>query len=270
MSTLLKQVGAAAEQDRPTLGKAANDAKAFLWSAFRDKQRRLDPGRRGEHTADAAPEPTGESIDGSPPLPTGGSTDGLPPLHAWFLGPKAEHADLWQELLSYTFQDYAHWRRNYFPGDPVTISRVRRREPETSSWTDGLTTHLDRALNDLKAHFPFYSPRYIAHMLSEQTLPSVLGYFAGMLYNPNNVTDEAAPVTVALELEVGKMIAEMLGYDPDKSWAHLCSGGTVANLEALWVARTAQFIPFVVREYAQRNRKTSGSRSRPPTVPKWM
>ncbi len=194
LPALLKQVGAAPKQDRPTLGKAANEAKDSLWSAFRDKQHQLDPGRR-EEPDDAAPEPTG------------GSTDGLPLLHAWFLGPKAENADLWQELLSYTFQDYAHWRRNYFPGDPVTISRVRRREPETSSWTDGLTTHLDGALNDLKAHFPFYSPRYIAHMLSEQTLPSVLGYFAGMLYNPNNVTDEAAPVTVNLELEVGKMVA---------------------------------------------------------------
>lgn len=247
LSALLKRVGAAAEQDKPTLGKAANEAKDSLWSAFGDKQGRLDPGRRGEPAADAAPE-LAAALE-----PTGGSTDGLPPLHAWFLGPKAEHADLWQELLSYTFQDYAHWRRNYFPGDPVTISRVRRREPETSSWTDGLTTHLDRALNDLKAHFPFYSPRYIAHMLSEQTLPSVLGYFAGMLYNPNNVTDEAAPVTVDLELQVGKMVAEMLGYDPRKTWAHLCSGGTVANLEALWVARTAQFTPFVVRDYA-RNR----------------
>lgn len=82
-------------------------------------------------------------------------------------------------------------------------------------------------------------------MLSEQTLPSVLGYFAAMLYHPNNVTDEAAPVTVKLELEVGQMVAEMLGYNPRTAWTHLCSGGTVANLETLWVARAAQFVPFV-------------------------
>ena len=169
------------------------------------------------------------------------------PVISWFLGPKAEQSELWQNLLIYVFQDYANWRRNYFPHDPVTISHGRRRRHEAA--IDQINTKLDSILGELKAHFPFYSPRYIAHMLSEQTLPSVLGYFAGMLYNPNNVTDEAAPVTVKLELEVGRMVSEMLGYKPYKSWAHICSGGTVANLEALWVARSAQFIPLIVKDY---------------------
>ncbi|MFN8458810.1 MAG: pyridoxal-dependent decarboxylase [Anaerolineae bacterium] len=172
-----------------------------------------------------------------------------PPLAAWFLGPKAEHSDLLLDLLTYILQDHMHWRRNYFPNDPVVISRERRREH--GLWQDQLNAHLDVILNNLKADFPFHSPRYIAHMLSEQTIPSILGYFAGMLYNPNNVTDEAAPVTVRLELEVGRMVAQMLGYNPKKAWAHLCSGGTVANLEALWVARMAQFVPFMVRDYCQ-------------------
>lgn len=165
---------------------------------------------------------------------------------AWFLGPKAEQGDLWEGLLTYVFRDYVHWRRNYYPGDPVTISR--RQMARQADWVDELHTTLDKVLGELKAHFPFYSPRYVGHMLSEQTLPSVLGYFAAMLYNPNNVTAEAAPVTVALELEAGRKIAEMLGFDPSTSWAHLCSGGTVANLEAFWVARLAQFAPLVARE----------------------
>lgn len=168
------------------------------------------------------------------------------PSDAWFLGPKAEHGELWEGLLSYIFRDYTHWRRNYSPGDPPTISRRQRARHE--DWLDELHTTLDRVLGELKAHFPFYSPRYVGHMLSEQTLPAVIGYFAGMLYNPNNVTAEAAPVTVALELEVGAMMSEMLGFDPETSWAHLCSGGTIANLEALWVARLAQFAPLVARE----------------------
>lgn len=107
-------------------------------------------------------------------------------------------------------------------------------------------------LNQLKSHFPFFSPRYVAHMLSEQTLPSVLGYFAGMLYNPNNVTNEAAPITVPLEIEVGKMVSKMLGYNPQTAWAHITSGGTVANIEALWVARTAQFNALMVQEFCKK------------------
>ncbi|MCB0284149.1 MAG: hypothetical protein KDF60_16295 [Calditrichaeota bacterium] len=174
------------------------------------------------------------------------------PLAAWFLGPKGEHSETWSELFHYIFDDYVYWRRNYFPQDPIVIDRMRRREHEP--WFDYMTSNLDNILNDLKAHFPFYSPRYIAHMLSEQTLPGVLGYFAGMLYNPNNVTDEAAPVTVRLELEVGRMIAKMIGYNPEKSWAHICSGGTVANIEALWVARMVQFIPLMVNEFVNREK----------------
>lgn len=175
------------------------------------------------------------------------------PLAAWFLGPRAENAPIWEELLTYIFRDYIHWRRNYFPTDPVVVDRVRRRSDSHEAWVDNLTTSLDLILNELKRHYPFHSPRYIAHMLSEQTLPSFLGYFAGMLFNPNNVTEEAAPITVQLELEVGEMISEMLGYNPKRSWAHICSGGTIANLEALWVARSAQFIPFIVREFCQKH-----------------
>lgn len=174
------------------------------------------------------------------------------PMAAWFLGPKAEHGDIWVEMINYIFQDYIHWRRNYFPEDPIVVNRIKRRQHEF--WFDKLTSEVDSVLNQLKSHFPFYSPRYIAHMLSEQTLPSVLGYFAGMLYNPNNVTDEAAPVTVPLELEVGKMVSEMLGYNPNTSWGHICSGGTIANTEALWVARTAQFNPLIVWEFCNKEK----------------
>jgi len=173
------------------------------------------------------------------------------PLTAWFLGPRAENAAVWTELLDHIFQDYVHWRRNYFPADPWIVGRLRRRSAEHESWLDLLTGHLDAILSELKFHFPLHSPRYNAHMVSEQSLPAVLGYFAGLLYNPNNVSGESAPITLALELEVGRMIAGMLGYDPRKSWAHICSGGTLATLEALWVARGAQFAPLVAREYCR-------------------
>lgn len=198
------------------------------------------------------------SIDVSPDMkeiPASSTTEDVPQnwlgrpsvLTGWFLGPKAEHSELWQKSIDYIFQDYIHWRRNYFPTDPVVVTRERRRHHE--QWIDRLNGNLDAILNELKAHFPFYSPRYIAHMLSEQTLPAILGYFAGMLYNPNNVTDEAAPVTVRLELEVGKMVAEMLGFNPKRAWTHICSGGTVANIEALWVSRMVQFVPLMIRDF---------------------
>lgn len=173
------------------------------------------------------------------------------PLSAWFLGPKSEQAGTWQEVFNYIFQDYAHWRRNYFPEDPQVLDRARRRSHDL--WFDKMSNELDSVLNRLKADYPFYSPRYLAHMMSEISMPSVMGYFAGMLYNPNNVTEEAAPVTTALEIEAGKMIAAMLGYDTRYSWSHITSGGTTANLEALWMARQTQWIPMMVFDICRRH-----------------
>ncbi len=170
---------------------------------------------------------------------------------AWFMGPKGEQNAIWEEFLVYILRDHSHWRRNNYPNDNAIFDRATIRQNE--EWVDKMTTELDKILAAFKSNNPNYSPRYLAHMVSEQTLPSVIGYMAGMLYNSNNVSGESSPVAVPMELEVGQMVANMLGYDGKLSWTHLTSGGTVANIEALWVARTAKFIPFTVREFCENN-----------------
>lgn len=59
---------------------------------------------------------------------------------------------------------------------------------------------------------PFFSPRYAAHMNSDTTLPAMLGYLIGMLYNQNNVAPEGGPLTTLLEHIVGKQLCHMLGF----------------------------------------------------------
>ena len=184
-------------------------------------------------------------------------------LAAWFLGPKAENAELEEKMILHILEDYFHWRRNYFPSDEILVTQSQRREQ--MAWNDDLFQQISEMLAGFRRHFPIYSPRYNAHMTADQTIPSVLGYFAGMLYNPNNVTPEAAPVTVEWELEVGADILRMLGYqappkDPPASgvktefgWAHVTSGGTVANLEALWAARNVRYFPLAVRDVCLRH-----------------
>jgi glutamate/tyrosine decarboxylase-like PLP-dependent enzyme len=53
--------------------------------------------------------------------------------------------------------------------------------------------------------------------------------------NPNNHALDGGPATAALEREVIAQIATMFGYGEDHL-GHLNSSGTIANLEALWVA----------------------------------
>lgn len=83
-------------------------------------------------------------------------------------------------------------------------------------------------------------------MLSETLIPAIAGFFATMLYNPNNVTSEVSPITTKWEIEVGKDFGTLMGYERDKCWGHITSGGTVANIEALWVARNLKYYPLAV------------------------
>lgn len=94
---------------------------------------------------------------------------------------------------------------------------------------------------------PFFSPRYAAHMLSEVSMPAMLGYLMALFYNPNNVAVEASPLTSVIEYDVGQQLCAMLGYNvngPDQderhdvtAWGHITCDGSVANLESMWYVR---------------------------------
>ena len=164
-------------------------------------------------------------------------------LRAWFLGPRAENAALVERLVTEAVRDHVFWRRNYHPEDGAVIRETDKRSPGYEDAVATLTQELMGLLAELKRDVPFFSGRYKGHMLWQQTIASQVGYFAAMLYNPNNVTTEAAPVTTRLELEVAAQLARMIGYEPARAWGHLTSGGTVANFEALWIARNIRYLP---------------------------
>jgi glutamate/tyrosine decarboxylase-like PLP-dependent enzyme len=167
-------------------------------------------------------------------------------LRAWFLGPRGENAELAERLLLEAFRDHVFWRRNHHPEDGFTIREADRRRPGYDEAVAVLVEELHGLLAALKRDVPFFSGRYQGHMLGEQTLAAQIGYFAGMLYNPNNVVAEASPVTTRLELEAAAQLAAMIGYDPATSWGHLTSGGTIANFEALWIARGVRYLPVTL------------------------
>src|SRR5690348_14410135 len=71
-----------------------------------------------------------------------------------------------------------------------------------------------------------------------------------MLHNPNNVSLEASPITTRYEMEVARNLARLMGYSGE-TWGHITSGGTIANFEALWIARNLKFFPIAVRDAAR-------------------
>ena len=184
------------------------------------------------------------------------SSDTIPvDLKALFLGPKAENADMVEQMLLNVYRDYVFWRRNFHPEDHVAILPEDQRSQSFETFVSRFRRELFTLLGELKSDVPFYSPRYIGHMLADTSLPAMVGYIATMLYNPNNIAWEGSPVTTMLEIQVGRELAGMLGFGSTAeelaaTWGHITSGGTLANMEAIWVAKAAKFLPIAVRQAA--------------------
>jgi glutamate/tyrosine decarboxylase-like PLP-dependent enzyme len=167
-------------------------------------------------------------------------------LGSVFLGAKGENADVFERLLLEAFRDHVFWRRNFHPEDGFLVLETEKHTDAYQRSISILSQELMGLLAELKGGVPFFSPRYKGHMCSDLTMAGLIGYFAAMLYNPNNVSAEASPVTSRMELQVAAQLASMVGYDPVEQWGHLTSGGTVANFEALWVARNVKYLPVAV------------------------
>jgi len=182
---------------------------------------------------------------------------GTSSAEAWFLGSKAENAEEFERLIVEAIRDQAFWRRNFHPGDPTLVTEAVKRQPEYVQAMGTLTDSYRSLLGFLKKSMPFFSTRYQGHMNWDTAMPAVLGYFAAMLYNPNNVAFEGSTATTILELLVGDDLCRMVGYPlPDKAacragavrpWGHITSGGTVANIEAIWSARNLKLYPLAMQ-----------------------
>ena len=174
-------------------------------------------------------------------------------LGGWFLGPRAENGSVFLTIFKEVFDQHVRLRKNYFPADPEYLTKeIMLSEPYMSEIAD-LRGCLMEMQQDMAGNTPFFSPRYQAHMLWDTTMPSLLGYMTAMFFNQNNVDSAASPVTTLYELRVGDQLCDMLGYninprvDLPLAWGHITSGGSVANIEALWAARNLKFIPIAVK-----------------------
>src|SRR5262245_12896280 len=86
----------------------------------------------------------------------------------------------------------------------------------------------------LQYNYPYFHPLYAGQMLKPPHAVARLAYSLAMYINPNNHALDGGRATSALEKEAVAEIAAMFGWK--ELLGHLCAGGTLANLEALWVA----------------------------------
>ena len=135
-------------------------------------------------------------------------------------------------IIIFTVQDFVDARIASSPGFTKSMSILR--------------TNLTFLSSLLPQHsVPFYSPRYMAHMVNDVSMPATLGYLMGLMYNPNNISPEAGPLTHIIEYDVGQQLCGMLGYNAQLGaeppslegptpWGHITCGGSIANIESMW------------------------------------
>jgi len=121
----------------------------------------------------------------------------------------------------------AAWEARFGPYEP---------HPATVPDPDRLAAAWDAFTQRMGDHYPFFHPSYAGQMLKPPNPVAAAGYLAAMLINPNNHALDGGPGTSALEGEVVASLADMFGFGAP-FLGHLTSSGTIANLEALWVAR---------------------------------
>lgn len=142
-------------------------------------------------------------------------------------GPERATTDVGADLLGRAVALVRNWEAGFGPRpDPEALLPDQRLLEE--AWEE-----MERRM---AANHPFFHPRYAGQMLKPPHPVAVAGHLAAMLVNPNNHALDGSPVTSGMELEAVAELAGMLGLPADHL-GHLSSGGTVANLEALWVAR---------------------------------
>ncbi|KAJ4463690.1 pyridoxal phosphate-dependent transferase [Lentinula lateritia] len=174
-------------------------------------------------------------------------------VSAWFLGPKGENAETLIWLLTEALQRHVQGRVAYFPEDASVITPEVKSTVAFQKQIQKQAALVKSLAEKLAEHsVPFWNPRYNAHMNMDTSMPGIVGYFTAMLFNPNNVALEASPLTTAIEIAVGKQLAELVGYNIETlqnpiGWGHITADGSIANLESMWAARNLKFYPLSLR-----------------------
>ena len=153
-------------------------------------------------------------------------------IESFFIGPHGENSgflrELWDQLLRKTLEH----RCNTFSQDEATSLAA-----PSAAQHQVIRDEIENLFSILHKEVPTFSPRYLGHMISDVSIPALVGNIAVLFCNPNLASKEVATAGAFFENQAISQLAQMLGFSPTRSRGHFTSGGTMANFEALWRAR---------------------------------
>jgi len=93
---------------------------------------------------------------------------------------------------------------------------------------------IDEVALRMQDNYPYFHPQYAGQMLKPPHPVARIAYAMSLWVNPNNHALDGGRASSAMEKECIIELAAMFGWKD--TLGHLTGGGTMANLEALWVA----------------------------------
>ena len=111
-------------------------------------------------------------------------------------------------------------------------------DPASSDAASGasIAQVLEETAHRLGDNYPYFHPLYAGQMLKPPHPVARAAYALAMTVNPNNHARDGGRASSAMEIEAVAGIAAMFGWTAPRYLGHLTSSGTIANLEALWIA----------------------------------
>jgi len=100
--------------------------------------------------------------------------------------------------------------------------------------TDAAARVLDSVAIRMRDNYPYFHPLYAGQMLKPPHPVARIAYALSLWVNPNNHALDGGRASSAMEKECIVDLGRLFGWEAPLG--HLAGGGTMANLEALWVA----------------------------------
>jgi glutamate/tyrosine decarboxylase-like PLP-dependent enzyme len=99
---------------------------------------------------------------------------------------------------------------------------------------EALAPVLEEVARRMQDNYPYFHPQYAGQMLKPPHPIARIAYALSLWVNPNNHALDGGRASSAMEKECIAELGSLFGWDAPLG--HLAGGGTMANLEALWVA----------------------------------
>jgi len=123
---------------------------------------------------------------------------------------------------------------------PEAVEKLELAFADLPAWnaaapgSDRMRQVLNELAERLGDNYPYFHPLYAGQMMKPPHPLARMAYMLATWINPNNHALDGGRASSRLEKEAVAEIAAVFGWT--EHLGHLTSGGTMANLEALWVA----------------------------------